>query len=110
MLEIEQRRQQKRASRQRRLAKATLPQAIENNKTIAETRTIMPRKPSVGTKTSKQYGWMLCQPNGAPVLWADEPLRIKAMYTYITKKPASELAKDGFQIVRAAMQVEYLDD
>ena len=99
MLEIEQRRQQKRISRQKRLAR----DHVEHVKPEAAPHAskIVPRKPE--GKTCTQYGYMLCQPNGAPVMWASTYKYAAALLKMFTTSP------DGFQIVRAAMTAEYLD-
>ena len=68
MQDIEQRRLQKRLSRQKRLAKGNSGSAHWIDPTPAR-RVPVPKKPT--GKTFKQYGYMLCQLNGAPVLWTD---------------------------------------
>lgn len=100
MMEIEQRRQQKRISRKKRLSR----DHKEHVKTeeASHTHKIVPRKPE--GKTCTQYGFMLCQPNGAPVLWTSTYKNAEVMLKAITSSP------DGFQIVRAAMHAEYLEE
>jgi hypothetical protein len=99
MLALEQRRQQKRLSRQKRLAKTV--EVNHEFPTVTKSVEIKAKKPT--GKTCKQYGWMLCQPNGAPVLWADTYDRCAYMLKMITAN------RDGFQIVRATMTAEYDD-